>query len=749
MSRKSKKDRSLEHRDTQRPSAAFSGAMDRRAGHTIDLEFLVFAAALVLAVLLVYQPAWQGGSVWDDNAHMTRPALRSWHGLYRIWFELGATQQYYPLLHSAFWLEHKLWGDATPGYHLVNILLHAMAAVMVALLLRRLAIPGAYLAAAIFALHPVHVESVAWITELKNTLSAVFYLGAALVYLRFDQTRKTSLYWWALGLFVLGLLSKTVTATLPAALLVVFWWQRGGLSWRRDVAPLLPFLGIGAVAGLFTAWVERKLLGAEGAAFDLTIIERCLIAGRAIWFYLGKLVWPAELIFIYPRWHVSQAIWWQYVFPLAALLLLAVVWGLRRRAPLAGLLFFVGTLLPVLGFCNVYPFIFSFVADHFQYLASLGIITLASAGAALLLERWRLWGRPAAYCLCGIPLVILATLTWRQSRLYTDIETLYRTTIARNPDCLMAHYNLGVVLAGRGQVEAAIAQYQQALAIKPDCVDAHYNLGTVLARRGEVEAAIAQYQKALEIKPDHAEAHYNLGVNLARRGQVEAAIAHYEQALAIKPDYANAHNNLGAILAGRGQVEAAIAQYEQALAIEPDHANAHNNLGLALAGRGEVEAAIAHFQMAMAIKPDYADARRNCDVALAQRRSILQGLAERRELIRSRPSDVDLLNDTAWILATNPNASVRDGAAAVALAQRAAQLSGGREPAILDTLAAAYAEAGRFAQAVETAQKAIELATQQNKKALANSVQAKLRLYEAGTPFRQSQASPAKSSIQP
>ena len=281
-----------------------------------------------------------------------QPALRSWHGLYRIWFDLGATQQYYPLLHSVFWIEHKFWGDATLGYHLVNILLHAMAALMVAAVLRRLEVPGAYLAAAIFALHPVRVESVAWITELKNTLSAVFYLGAAMLYLRFDQERKKPYYAGALVLFVLGLLSKTVTATLPAALLVIFWWQRGRLSWKRDVLPLVPFFVLGAAAGLFTAWVERKLIGAEGAAFDLTFIERFLIAGRVIWFYLGKLFWPADLIFIYPRWHVNQAVWWQYLFPAAALLLAAVLWGLRRRwrGPLAGLLFFRWNAVPGAGF---------------------------------------------------------------------------------------------------------------------------------------------------------------------------------------------------------------------------------------------------------------------------------------------------------------------------------------------------------------------------------------------------------------
>ncbi len=428
------------------------------ACRSFALKDWLFVIALIAAVFLVYQPAWQGGFIWDDSAHVTRPELRSWYGLFRIWFDLGATQQYYPLLHSAFWVQYWLWGDATLGYHLVNILLHVMAAVMVALILRRLAIPGAYLAAAIFALHPVQVESVAWITELKNTLSAVFYLGSAMVYLRFDEQRRTSLYLWALGLFVLGLLSKTVTATLPAALLVIFWWQRGRLSWRKDVLPLLPFFLLGAVAGIFTAWVERTLIGAQGSAFAIPALERILIAGKAIWFYLGKLFWPANLIFIYPRWETSQAAAWQYLFPVAAFALVVALWALRRRwrGPLAGLLFFVGTLFPVLGFFNVFPFIYSFVADHFQYLASLGIITLVAAGIAMLLKRLQLWRRPAGYAICVLLLVTLATLTWRQSRMYTDIETLYNTTIDLNPTCWMAYNN-------RGNIYKDLGNYRQAI----------------------------------------------------------------------------------------------------------------------------------------------------------------------------------------------------------------------------------------------------------------------------------------------
>ncbi len=509
----------------------------------------------MLAVLLAYQPAWRGEFLWDDDAHVTKPELRSWYGLYRIWFELGATQQYYPLLHSAFWVEHNLWGDATLGYHLVNILLHAAAAVLVALVLRRLSVPGAYLAAALFALHPVHVESVAWITEQKNTLSAVFYLGAMLVYLRFDQARKTSLYWWALGLFVLGLMSKTTAATLPAALLVIFWWQRGRLSWHRDVRPLAPFFVLGLLAGLLTAWVERKLIGAEGAAFDLTLVERCLLAGRAIWFYLGKLFWPTELIFIYPRWQVSQAVWWQYLFPAAALLLLAGLWALRRRwrGPLAGLLFFVGTLLPALGFCNVYPFSYSFVADHFQYLASLGVITLASAGVALLLGRWGLWRRPVGYAACLALLATLGTLTWRQSRMYSDAELLYRTTLDRNPACWMAHCNLGGVLQPQGRIAEAMEHYQRALAMRPHYAQLHNNIGVGLARCGRIDEAIGLYRKALEIKPDYGEVYNNLGVALLARGRLDEAMTDFRKAVELKPDCADAYNNLGFLLrAGAG-----------------------------------------------------------------------------------------------------------------------------------------------------------------------------------------------------
>ena len=410
-------------------------------------------AGLVLAVLLVYQPAWHGGILWDDDKHITFPDLHSWDGLWRIWFDVGATLQYYPVLHTAFWIEHQLWGNATLGYHLVNIFLHATAAFLVALILRRLAVPGAYLAAAIFALHPVQTESVAWITEQKNTLSAVLYLGAMLVYLHFDQTRRRPFYWAALGLFVLAVLSKTVTATLPGGLLVIFWWQRGRLSWKEDVLPLVPFLLLGAGGGLITAWWELKLNNCVGPEFQFTAVERLLIAGRAIWFHLGKLCWPTRLTFIYPRWQIDAGAWWQYAFPLGVAALAAGLWSMRRssRAPLAALLFFAGTLFPVLGFFNLYTFRYSLVANHYQYLASLGTITLAAGSAATLVSGWRPGPRRVGYGACLALLAILAALSWRQSHVYVNVETLYGRIIAENPECSMAHNNLSTILSGAGK----------------------------------------------------------------------------------------------------------------------------------------------------------------------------------------------------------------------------------------------------------------------------------------------------------
>src|ERR1051326_6692810 len=453
----------------------------------IGLIILLFAATFI-----AYWPALHGGILWDDDAHITRPGLQSIGGLPRIWFQLGATQQYYPVLHTAFWVEHHLWGDSTLGYHVLNVLLHGIAACLFAFILLELSIRGAWVAAFIFALHPLGVESVAWISEQKNTLSAVFYLLAMLLYLRYDKKSGEGTpqysrdYFIALACFVAAVLSKSVTATLPAALLVIFWWKQGKLSWNRHVRPLLPWFGFGIASGLFTAWVERRFVGAEGKDFSLSLMQRVLIAGRDVWFYLQKLAWPSKLMFIYPRWTISAGVWWQYLFPLGAIALVAAAWLVRgrTRGPLAAVLFFVGTLFPALGFVNAYPFIYSFVADHFQYLAALGIIALA---ASLCHDRLQTGIAVAV-------IVVLGVLTRLDAATYRDSETLYRTTFAKNPACWMCYNNLGFVLYQQGAIDDATNLYAKALEIKPDYAEAMNNVGVVLTSQRRFSPAMARFE---------------------------------------------------------------------------------------------------------------------------------------------------------------------------------------------------------------------------------------------------------------
>jgi protein O-mannosyl-transferase len=627
------------------------------------------ALLLLILTTLAYFPALNGTPIWDDDAHITRPELRSWDGLAKIWTQPGSTQQYYPLVHTFFWIEYHLWGDAPLGYHLVNVILHCISAFLLLKILRRLEIPGAWLAAAIFALHPVQVESVAWISELKNTLSGVFYFSSGLVYLNFDRTRKPRSYIIALGLFILGLLSKTVIATLPAALLLIFWWKRGKLSLKRDVLPLLPFFVAGASAALVTAWIERGLIGAEGSAYAFSPLERLLIAGRVVWFYLSKLVWPLNLIFIYPRWLISQAVWWQYLFPATLILLVAIlVWISRRhRGPLAGMLFFIGTLFPVLGFLNVYPFRYSLVADHFQYLACLGIIVPISAGITLVLGQLQSWQRRIGYALCGFLLIAITPLSHAQSAMYKDVETVWQTTIRKNPTAWMAHNNLGAVLLKKGQLDDAIDHFNKAIEIKSDEASAYANLGNALLNKGELGEAIYQYQKAVELKPGDAGVHYNLANTLLARGEVDDSIAEYQASLAINPNNADAHNNLGAVLLGQGKLDEAIDHYQKALEIDPHDVRAEGNL--------------------------------------------------------------------AWALATSPQSTIRK-AIAVKLAEHANETTGGTNPLVLHILAAAYAQNGQFSQAIEIAEHALELATERNNAALADSLRAELDLYRNGLPCR-------------
>jgi len=748
--------------------------------------FLLFALTL-----LVFLPALHAGFIWDDDQYVVdNAALRTLDGLRQIWFVIETEPQYYPLVHTTFWIEYHLWGLNPFGYHLVNLVLHAGAAVLLWRVLARLQLPGAWLAAALFALHPVQVESVAWVTERKNVLSAVCYFGSALAYLRFMELgdapaqgrRRWLCYLSALVLFMAALLSKTVTCSLPAALLLVSWWKNGRLHWR-EVLPLVPFFVAGLGLGLLTAWIESHHTGAQGADWALTLGQRILIAGRALWFYADKLVWPVDLTFIYPRWEVKTGIWWQWLFPLAAVAVVGALWLARRRigrGPLAAVLFFAGTLGPALGFINVYPMRFSFVADHFQYLACAGLFALVAAGITIALGKKSF----LKFALCGMLLLTLGVLTWRQCGMYSNIENLWRVTIQRNPNCWMAYNNLGFFLLQKGETDEAVAalkralkiypdypeasnnlgaamiragrldeaviDFQKTLAIDPDYASAYYNLGRVMLQKGQLDNAIADYQKALKFNPNDADARYNLGVVLMQKGQLDAAIVQYQKALEINPDFADAHNNFGAALLQKGRTAEAILQFQTATTITPNSAEPYNNLGLALFQAGRFDEAITACQKALALNPDFADAYYNLANALLRTGRMADAVANYEKSLALAPQSIRVQNTLAWVLATCPAASIRNGQRAVELAQSADRLAGGSNPVILATLAAAYAEAGQFPAAVADARLALQLAADQKSYALISTLQMQLGDYEKDIPFRdQSQTNAASLLHQP
>lgn len=614
---------------------------------------LAMYLSIVCATFISYWPAIRGNLLWDDNAHVTRSDLQSMHGLWRIWFDLGATQQYYPLLHSAFWVEHRIWGDAVFGYHALNILLHAISACLVVAIVRRLALPGAWLAGFLFALHPVCVEAVAWISEQKSALSGVFCLAAALAYLHFDRTRRKSHYLLSLGLFVSALMCKTVTAVLPAILLVVFWWLRGRIEWRRDLLPLASWFAIGVPAGLFTAWVERTpgLIGAQGPQYALSAIERVLLAGRVPWFYAWKAVWPSNLMFVYPRWKIDVGQWWQYLFPIGLIAVAAgFVWLARtRRGPIACLAIFLGALFPVLGFFNVYPFRYSYVADHFQYLALLAIVIPAASALTLLAKRAAPQRAVAATLLATAPLV-LGCVTWRQSANYADYETLFRRTLDRNPQSAFLHSNLGVILMSSGRESDAAGEFQNAVRLSPASAEYRVNHGLALAQiPGRMSEAMAEYREALRLDPHYSPAHLNLGLALTSVpgglpeaiSEYRAAIAEYQSAARGEPDQWEAHFNLGLAygqIAGREMD--AIAELQTALRIRPDSPMAHFHLGNTFHKLGRLTEAIAEYREAERLDPSVPEVHYELAYALAQiPGKVPEAIAECRKMIALKPED--------------------------------------------------------------------------------------------------------------
>lgn len=536
------------------------------------------AAIVIAAVLITYIPAMRGGYIWDDDRYVTKNiTLRDSAGLKRIWFDVGATPQYYPLVFTSFWIERRIWGARPAGYHLTNVILHAANAVLLLVALRRLKIPGAWVAATLFAVHPVHVESVAWITERKNVLSGMFYLGALLAYLRFSGIEKPDaqrpdrwrFYVLSLILFTAALLSKTVTCTLPAVIALVLWWKRQPLRWRTLV-PLIPMVIIAVPASMLTAALEQHHVGAQGHEWDFSILERMLIAGRAVWFYVFSILAPANLMFIYPRWHVDVSQWWQYLFPVGVIVALAFLWAHRKRlgkGPLVACLFFVGTLMPALGFVNVYPMLFSFVADHFQYLASIGLIALIAAAGTRACARWTTSARGILF---ATVLIGLMTITWGQELKYKDNEALWNDTIRRNPEAWIAHNNLSQPLLAHRDFAGAAQHASIALRLHPNYAPAHNNLGLALEGLGQTDEAVREFRRAIELNPALPQARLNLAEQLISQNDLEGAEREYIQAIRLAPDFADAHYNYAVLLAMRRRPTEAIRECQTACVLDPD-----------------------------------------------------------------------------------------------------------------------------------------------------------------------------------
>jgi len=587
-------------------------------------------AALVAMTFVAYAPVVDNGFIWDDDDYVTENTrLQSLEGLGEIWLDYEATPQYYPLVHSSFWVEYQLWGLAPLGYHVVNVLLHALAAFLLWRVLSALGVPGAWLAAAIFALHPVHVESVAWVTERKNVLSGVFALGSLLAYIRaggvVDDTsggRSTRrMYGLALLAFACALLSKTVTGSLPAVILLLVWWKRGRVG-GRDLGLLLPFFLLAFAFGALTVQLESQHVGASGPQWDLSFVERCTIAGRALWFYAAKLLWPDPLIFNYPRWAIDAGRPVAYLAPLAAagaILGLFFARGVCGRGPLVAVLIFAGTLFPALGFFDVYPMRYSFVADHFQYLASASLIALFAAGVARAADRPAAGTAPMAV-VAVLVLTVLGLRTFQQVQVYRDQETLWRDTLVKNTRSWLAHDALGVIAERRGDLEEAISHFRRSIEIEPRQHEGYSKLGNALRRSGDLDGAIVEVRRSIEIEPRSIAAHNTLGLAHHDRGEFDAAAVSFERAIEIHPENAAAYTNLGITRAAQGRLDSAAAHHREALRIAPDLAAAHTNLASVLLAQGKSKEAIAHLARAVELDPTSMTARKNLRAAKRQHR---------------------------------------------------------------------------------------------------------------------------------
>jgi protein O-mannosyl-transferase len=722
---------------------------------------------LVMLTALVFVPALRNGFIWDDDDHFTaNPAMTHPDGLQKIWSSL-AVSRYYPLTLTNFWLQRRLWGLNPLPYHAVNILFHAANATLIFLLLHRLNIRGAWVAAALWAVHPVNVESVAWVTELKNTQSGLFFFVSLLCFLRFERRENRGWFALALACFAAALLSKPSAVVLPFVLLLLAWWQRGRIG-KADLLRAAPFFALSAVMSLLTIVEQRGHIERSPQDWSLNLTERLIVASKALWFYAAKVLWPVNLSFIYNRWDINADSLASLVPIFGVLGVGVVLWRFRQQnwthAASFGIGYYVIALLPVLGFFDIYFFRYSFVADHFQYLASLGILTLVVAGATTLLRA-----RGVRRVATVVSVAGLSVLSWRHAQAFHDDETLWRETIATSPRAFLAYCNLGGIFNGKHMYEESERYFRQALQLHPRFLEARSNLGLALTEQGRYAEAEQELREALRVKPDFskalyclghlfyktkrlpeaeenfhqailaepalAEAYYDLGTLLLEQNRREEAAKCYRLALSLKPDYTLAKSNLAKILAENGKIDEAIGLYERAVTASPDTAELHHNLALVYRRAGRLDEAVRQLRTAINLKPGFADGYLELGRTLVADHKVAEAIGIFRRGLEVEPRHMIMGNEMAWVMATAPDPALRNAPQAIQIGERLAELTERKEPKPLDTLAAAYAEAGRFGEAVAAARGAIAAAEAQGLTNLASEIKSRAALYETGRAY--------------
>jgi tetratricopeptide (TPR) repeat protein len=677
---------------------------------------------------------------YDDDTYVyNNPAVTggvTLHGL--IWaFTHTHSGNWHPLTTISHMLDCQLYGLQAWGHHLTNLLLHTVAVVLLFLVLRQMTenLWRSAFVASVFAVHPLHVESVVWIAERKDVLSGMFFMLTLGAYVNYARQPSVARYATMSILFACGLMSKPMLVTVPFVLLLLDYWplQRFGSrrSSRRLILEKIPLLMLSAVSCVATVFVQRVGIAPIGGLPLAARINNAFVTFIA---YIWQMIWPARLAVFYPH-PENKLPLWQVALAVALLMLItAAAIALRHRRPylITGWLWYLGMLAPVIGVIQVG---FQARADRYTYLPQIGLYLIATWGIADVFSashhRRRILGAMTA--------AVIVALAWcaaKQASYWRNSESLWTHTLAVTSPNPIAHNNLGSYLLEHDRVEEAISHFQMSVNIRPSYAEGENNLGVTLTKQGRTDEAIAHLRKVLELNPGDGKAYYNLGNAFLQKGELDEAIADYQRGLAIEPHYADAHYNFGIALGKKGDADAAIAQFEQAVQDKPDYAQAYYTLGNSLFEKGRFDEAIAQYRQALKIHHDYPEVQNNVGLALFKKGEVAEAIGYWEKTLESRPDFLDALNNLAWVLATFPDPSFRNGSKAVALAERAQHLSGERNLGVLRTLAAAYAEGGRFTEALDVAERGAQAAIAQGNTGLGEIFQADTALYRANQPLR-------------